>query len=272
MSSWYTKYDGLYEYSTIFLFPVVGLMLTIPTIEDATSGNRSIFSFPLDLKFLYRHMTFSKASLDQGRWWTAVTHIFLHSDWNHLGSNIFTLAATGYSLSRNFGPWFCYLPFLGGGVFGAVENFGKDFQVKQQLAHTLALPKVFGKVSERWDSFLRISAPVLAKYTCNYVGCSAGISAIVGMNVMISIENIFLMITDPVKLNLNGGALTMTVLDVLGFVEICNDFLIVKSGTWSGTGNAVHISRFCFGIGCYYSSKTISYWKDILSKKKRRQY
>ena len=66
----------------------------------------------------------SHQQLQQGNWWTVFTHLFVHRDIVHLGSNLLLLWMTGRSVLKKLGPMqFTYLYFLGGWAGTALELF-----------------------------------------------------------------------------------------------------------------------------------------------------
>ena len=66
----------------------------------------------------------SHQQLQQGSWWTVFTHLFVHRDIVHLGSNLVLLWMVGRSVLNKLGPMnFTYLYFLGGWTGTALELF-----------------------------------------------------------------------------------------------------------------------------------------------------
>jgi membrane associated rhomboid family serine protease len=69
---------------------------------------------------------FSPAALGEGRWWTLVTHIFLHGNWIHALSNAAFVLAFGTPVARFFGTrgWGVVLYFAFYLICGAVAALG----------------------------------------------------------------------------------------------------------------------------------------------------
>ena len=66
----------------------------------------------------------SHQQLQQANWWTVFTHLFVHRDILHLGSNLVLLWLVGRSVLDKLGPMnFTYLYFLGGWTGTALELF-----------------------------------------------------------------------------------------------------------------------------------------------------
>lgn len=250
------------EYISFFLLPLLGTMLRVPTLQDAQMNRLHPFSFQhMNSDYLLRNFSYSKAG---DRWWTAVTYMWLHGDAQHLQSNIMVLLPAGYAVTKQFSVWHCWGVFLGGGIFAALEGWGlRDYQDQQQLATMLALPKQLGALSAWWDRGVKRVAPVLAKYTKVFMGCSAGVSALQGMNVAVWVEQLVRGDAGPAS-----AAMALNLVSMLTYYTA--EFSKVSSGEWSRIDHAGHIAGFCFGIGCFGLSKAVSYLSNRKSKTKRR--
>jgi membrane associated rhomboid family serine protease len=175
--------------------------------------------------------------------------MFLHENLQHLESNMSVLVPASYSVSRHFGVMHCVGVFFGGGVFAALESWGKETQQKQELITALSLPEVateaFGGLRDWWNSNVADSAasqaiPLLAKYR-SFVGCSAGVSALQGMNTMLWIEQLCTVIFFPNELSsAQGEAVFLTAVpNVLSVVNYYgNELANVSSGSPSGVDHA----------------------------------
>lgn len=244
-------------------------------MDDAQYNRRNPYLFPINYDDLTKNFCYSEmAAFDEGRWWTTVTHMWLHGDLQHLQSNLTVLIPAGYAVTKQFGIIHCWGVFLGGGIFAALEGWGRDFQNKQRLATTFALPKELGAVSKWWDDGVRRFAPVLAKYTNVYFGCSAGVAALQGMTVMVWIEQLVHALVSPEQAGPPSAALAIVVIPNLVsiFTYYTTEFSKVSSGQRSGIDHAGHVAGFCFGIGCFGLSKVVSFlFKNDRKTKSRRR-
>ena len=67
----------------------------------------------------------SHQQLQQGHWWTVLTHLFVHRDFLHLASNMALLWMAGRAVEEKLGPrHFAYLYFIGGWAGSMLELFG----------------------------------------------------------------------------------------------------------------------------------------------------
>ena len=76
----------------------------------------------------------SHQQLQQGNWWTVFTHLFVHRDILHLGSNLLLLWLVGRSVLNKLGPMnFAYLYFIGGWAGTALELFAGTQRADAQI-------------------------------------------------------------------------------------------------------------------------------------------
>jgi membrane associated rhomboid family serine protease len=71
-------------------------------------------------------LVFFPAAIGQGRWWTLITHVFLHGNWAHALSNAAFVVAFGSPAARFFGTrgWGVVLFFLFYLICGALAALG----------------------------------------------------------------------------------------------------------------------------------------------------
>jgi membrane associated rhomboid family serine protease len=256
------QFSGIREYVSFFLIPVLGIMVQIPFENDerARHSNRWQINNADNLKYT------NKAS---GRWWTVVTHMFLHQDPEHLFQNALVLIPSGGSVANNFGVLSTYAIFLGGGIFAALEGHGREYQDKQQWSRKLALPDYSGRIGEWWDKSVRRAAPYLGKYLSNnsYMGCSAGVAALQGMNAMVWLEQLLCTLWFPhheplVPTSNSGLPLLVMIPNMLSiFNFFAGEARHMSSGEPTGIDHAGHLAGFCFGIGCFGVTKAFSYMR-----------
>ena len=75
--------------------PIVCATAVIPRLSDAQSPG-----VLLNRQTLCKHFAYSDKNWAQGRWWTALLYMFVHSDEPHLVSNMFSLISLGWSVHR----------------------------------------------------------------------------------------------------------------------------------------------------------------------------
>ncbi len=109
----------------------------------------------------------SMEELHRGHWWTVLTHLFVHFNFFHLGTNMVLLWMAGRSVLAHLGPrHFGYLYFLGGLAGSALELFvganGREAQLIGASGAVFAVLAAFAalfpyySVTERlrrWCSF-----------------------------------------------------------------------------------------------------------------------
>lgn len=243
---------------------MLGIMAQIPTLDKASMLDewRGGSTSPFTYQFLKRNFVFSRAAWKEGRWWTAVSHMFLHGDQEHLMSNALGLATAGYPVAKHFGVASCYSVFLGGGIFTAVSGLGQAYQELRKLV----MPSQEDSSSWWPESFIRDTwnekfAPTTASFLSNHVGrlgCSAGISALNGMNVMRLIDQIVVAILYPSSNLKFDPAAVLPLLSTIQYfsAEMNNVFY----GNTSGIDHAGHLTGFGFGIGCYGLYRSFGYF------------
>jgi membrane associated rhomboid family serine protease len=251
-------YDYTSLYISFFLIPVVGTMIRMPTVDDLRRRHRHRFSFPVEDEFVLRNFVFSPLAWEQGRWWTSISYMFLHADRDHLHANLAGLIPMSYTVSTHFGLLHCFGAFLGGGAVAALA--GKEQQEREKVMKYIPsrLPQgvrdwVSSGVSQVWT-----------KYFMGYVGCSAGVSALQGMNVMIWLERLVAFIVHPNKVQFETSMVMAAIPNVLSvLLQYSMELKLLSSGDMPGVDHAGHIAGFCFGVGCYAVSRSISYFSIL---------
>ena len=54
-------------------------------------------------RYVYENILFSQENVNQGKWWTRITHAFVHHDLAHLFSNLKMLIPSAISVQQTFG-------------------------------------------------------------------------------------------------------------------------------------------------------------------------
>ena len=87
--------------------------------------------------FIDRNLVLSEQNYNAGRWWTMITHSFMHFHAIHLGCNMFALASLGPLSIGVFGLPSTAVMWLGSSVVGAGAHLvGNRYKAKQARAGT----------------------------------------------------------------------------------------------------------------------------------------
>lgn len=275
------SWDGVRRYVSFFLVPVLGLMIHIPFADDQigqeyrmekpNTSSSNLLGVFWNKNINVNDLAFNKAKFANGRkqWWTVLTHMFVHGNPNHLINNAMSMIQSGFSVSSNYGILATYTVFLGGGMFAALQS--RDFQDQQVLSKRLALTFDQNDLTKRigrWmDQSVRRVAPLLRSYAISYIGCSCGVAALEGMNLMIWLEEIVhTLVLYP---NHHPSSSISTAFSVLSLLRyFAGEAHHVYSGTSTRVDHAGHVAGFCFGLGCFGVAKAISYVKRQLRNRK----
>jgi hypothetical protein len=142
-------------------------------------------------------MVFSEKTFKAGRKWEALTHMMVHGTYEHLGHNLlsFILAATGPL--HKVGPVVFWTAFLLGGAGATLNSPLKSIQDKYRISQSIETPWLSNVIPRSWDVHLRRWQHEASSHVSNvvrphrrYIGCSAGVNAIVGLNFGIVVENL----------------------------------------------------------------------------------
>jgi len=149
------------------------------------------------------YLVYSDKNWEAGKWWTAFTHMAVHKSYQHLMSNVLSLFCTGLRPYCELGPGAFYSCFVSGGCFGALNHSLKDLQFKRQVQPWLSLPASF-PLSESLQTRFRVlsesSSEKLTKMVrphLRYIGCSAGVMSLAGLNFAMGLEDFVDFLLDP---------------------------------------------------------------------------
>jgi membrane associated rhomboid family serine protease len=209
--------------------------------------------------------------------------MFLHADIQHLESNLSVLVPASYSVANHFGITSALGVFFGGGVFAALESWGKQTQQKQEIITALSFPEApaagLAESLQIWwnngvDHAAAHAVPLISKYR-SIIGCSAGVSALQGMNAMLWIEELCTLLLSPSDLSsAHGEAVFLTavpnVLSVMNYygTELAN----ASSGERTGIDHAGHLAGFGFGVGCFVLTRAASRYYNNGRANRRRDF
>ncbi|KAJ1626224.1 hypothetical protein T492DRAFT_1034072 [Pavlovales sp. CCMP2436] len=235
--------------------PLVAGMLLVPRLDalqlrDQRSANDII-----------RNLAYSEANVAQGRWWTQFTYAFVHASEEHLVGNLLSLLPHAYMVHGTFGG--NWLPIFFGGVFaGAYDRAGKRYQAARGLSEPLALrrhaPTILEPAADAVDRVTRQVAEWLAPSivrSMNFVGASAGVWALQGTCLCLSVEQLVLTLW-------HGDYASMRSLPAMFFahgisiLSLSGRVLSTASSLQAGASSALvdhsgHLDGFIFGIGAY---------------------
>ena len=264
--------DGIGRYVSFFLIPVLGVMVRIPFADDRREQQRRHMDVT---ELMFNKSRFRNKNARHGsQWWTILTHMFVHQNRDHLISNALTMIPSAFAVSKNYGILATYTVFLGGGVFAALQS--QDYQIQQAWSKTFAFPFANYEhakgIGQWWDRNVRRASSWFEKYVIRYCGCSAGVAALEGMQIMIWLEQIAFALVFPNRdppVPTNGLSLILTAVNVVSLLTCyANEMHYLSSGTRYGIDHAGHLAGFCFGLGCFGVVKAVTYVKRQLRSRK----
>ena len=160
---------------------MAGTMLFIPTMDKAKSKKQ---------KGLYLNLAFCPLSVKQGRWWTPVTSMFVHSNRTHLTNNVLSLATEADVTIEHSKLRDSFICFIGGGLLPCLPGLGREYVERQRLENIVGdehAPEWYKKWSTK--HIISPAASFIVRRRKS-VGCSSGVSALQGLNCMILIEQL----------------------------------------------------------------------------------
>jgi membrane associated rhomboid family serine protease len=255
--------------SALAVVPLVWGALAVPLLNEEPGQ----LSFPSavvpfwrpyvpSLKIDPTSWCFSENEFERGKWWCALTSIFVHQDAQHCVSNIFGLLANGSSVYQHTGVLGMYLTFLGGGVLGNMNVYANRQELQSRLSSSLALSSHSGPnrsptslISDSWnalvDSATAVATPHVHRYM-NYCGSSVGVTALGGASFMFSLcELLNLSLWAPPSGQRERKEAHVRVIYCLrnilfSSVHVIND--CVQFGT-DNVSHSGHLTGFVFGCG-----------------------
>lgn len=241
----------------VALAPVIGGMLAGPRLSDASQDYRRT-------RAILRDLAFSEENVAAGRWWTQFSYAFVHKSDEHLVRNIFALVPFAHAVHTEFGA--LWLPIFMGGVWAGAQNVaGKRYQVARRISAPLSIrswaPSLFEPAAEAMDKVTRQVATWLAPSvvrTTSFVGASAGVWALQGTALCLSIERIVIMLlrmnwSAPVRDDVIQCTRTWPhVLSVCVLsAQLVSTATSIKTGESSAIDHSGHLDGFLVGVGCY---------------------
>mmetsp|Transcript_9068 Transcript_9068/g.17034 ORF Transcript_9068/g.17034 Transcript_9068/m.17034 type:complete len:280 (-) Transcript_9068:522-1361(-) len=261
----------------IGLAPIVLPLLFTPTLDEMQGRElQRDYVLPLDWQFVRKNMVYSKKNVDDGRWWTHVTYAFVHKDLEHVYNNFAMLLPSAISVQSEYGIFGLWLTFFGGCCLGT-RNIGRV----KEIQHEVAMNSYFGNsngtsyegsfwsdplnaTKTAWSKSVGFGASVMApvvSYYCEYVGCSTGCCALLGLDFCTSVETITHLLfhaeNDIAVSSLNEEEVIMRLTShamscyftVNMIVDEWNAFQ--NSGSSDGKDHAGHVVGLASGVVCY---------------------
>eukprot|EP00124_Ichthyophonus_hoferi_P002918 Ihof_evm5s223 gene=Ihof_evmTU5s223 len=175
---------------------VIGAHLLMPTWAAAKGDEPPALgcvNLTITPKELRENFIYSQKNVQKGNWWTALSYMFLHQDESHLVRNMFGLFIMGHSVFEAFGAVSFLAIYFGGGIAGALDKWTKSHQMKIVLEEVCSVPDDLGPFTDWWNNGVKKMAhhiaPRINPHFC-YVGASAGVFALTGANLCISLETL----------------------------------------------------------------------------------
>lgn len=183
------------------LAPPMLLLFGLPTLEEAAKG-QLLLERPLclqlsDMNRHYKNLVLSELALEEGRWWTLLSHAFVHQDLQHLFSNVQGMLTSGFTVFQDLGAFGLYGVFFTSAAASALNSWGRARQTRAQLEGSIPpLPEQLGPLwvpegaRELWDSLrastARRAAPMLHARSEAY-GASGAVCGLTGYGLGVSL-------------------------------------------------------------------------------------
>ena len=127
-----------------------------------------------------------------------MSYMFVHESYEHLYSNLWSLGLASARCWSRLGPATFYSCFFSGGVVAALNSSSKNLQLERQLAPWLTSPlralqgiPVVSPSLHGWAEHASSSAARFISPHIKFVGCSAGVSSLCGVNFILTAEDIY---------------------------------------------------------------------------------
>lgn len=175
------------------VIPILTALVAVPTLQEVARGEllwlRPVLITPLELGRNIRQFVLTERGLHEGHWWTILSHVFLHEDFDHLLANTQGVLTSGLQAFAQLGHCGLYGVFFCGSSASALNKWGRACQTEAQLVG--AIPRAPGKVGfipvpesvqNVWNDVregARRAAPVLHSKVESY-GASGGVCGLMG--------------------------------------------------------------------------------------------
>ena len=235
--------------------PLLAALHLVPTIAAADGRELSPVWPTLALSSATLHTHFiaygRNYMASSGRWWPALTSMFLHYNAEHLASNAISIVFAGLGPHVAFGSVGWWLTLLGGNLAAVLSS--REGQERQTRAVIERYSGGYIGQDSRIASTLARAQP--AAGTC---GASAGVFALLGADLCLTLERVLALLAelhrapeDVVPLDvLQALGLSLPALQrILALVEAERHAL--ATGASVSVGHAAHLAGFGWGVCCY---------------------
>jgi len=237
------------------------------------------FSIDVPPDFMEENLIFSKNKFfERRKWWTIITHMFVHLDYDHLLSNMAGLCLAGRRVREVAGAGWLAAAYLAGGAAGALDPAGlKALQVSNQMREKVRIQESPGHgywrglvsrtVNESIGSMTTTIAPHMQKHI-NYLGASNGISSLMGMKLCFRIEDIWKLIENWRHATPGDIFVLYSMIgEAAGIIAMVSTQSRRVRKPIANIDYAGHLISFGVGIGCYFAFK-FSSWIHTKKRKK----
>jgi len=227
---------------------------------------KQLFNF--DLGSARDSFVYCESAFKSGRRWTAVSYMFVHGSYAHLGRNLLSLAFSSRGPWNRLGPAAFWTVFFVGGGTAALNSPLQDLQTKRKLSNLMSVPSswVPSFVPESWRRGAdRLRHETSGKLTnivrphLQFVGCSAGVSAIAGVNMGIVLETL----KECLCGSGNTTAGLMALVDGVKIVSmVSKETTILLNGLDTNVDHGGHLTGFGVGLMFYALFACHSNWRQ----------
>lgn len=234
-------------------------------------------SVDLDPVFLRNNFVYLGSDFADGRYHTIITHMFLHRDYDHLLANVVGLLLSGWSVYREFGSGALYGTYFGGGIVATLYNEGRLIQLSRAMSGRVSkvvkgvpekltdldVPYEMVEKAHEASKWIERTAEKMATLVAPYIlpsigfmGCSAGVSAVMGINLCLSLERLFRGLFRKGKKRKGEGRRRL--INLACDITTVNmklkpwryEYDMYRKGSWD-TDHAGHLSGLATGVACY---------------------
>jgi len=244
--------------------PVVGAMLAIPPLSECARRDWRLG------ERIVRNLAFSEGNWRAGRWWVPMSYAFVHLDEEHRMGNVIALLPHASRVHGAFGGLWVPI-FLGGAATGALDRWGKQFQATRKLSGAVAVkglvPEPLEGAAHAVDRLTRRVAgwiaPTITRSTV-YVGASAGVWALLGVSMCLTLESIADLLLELSSTRGNPSRRGDASTHGVGFAiashalsayavgrQAWTTAADIAKGAQGPVDHAGHLDGFLFGLGAY---------------------
>lgn len=174
------------------MIPLLGTLMAIPTREEARARElqipRPVLIEPGELWSRFPELTLTENGLREGKWWTLLSHMFIHENPNHLCHNLMTILISGRAVCHGLGPAGFYCVFFATGAIAGANRRGRLSQVEAQLEGQLSMPRSISEwmpetvqsLVDRGSAFVARSSAGMVNELHQHIGASSGACGLMG--------------------------------------------------------------------------------------------